>query len=87
MITETVKNYRIILNSIDNIIEASGYKISWIEEQMGMNRVSFYAKRKSGNFTIDEMEKLVKILKADELEDKILLEMSIENEKDVSVEL
>ncbi len=81
MITETIKNYKIITDNIDSLIKASGYKITWIEDQMGMNRISFYHKRKNNKFTLNEIERLVSIIRADELEDKVLLEMSIENEK------
>lgn len=82
MITETVKNYRAITNNIDKLIKVSGYKISWIEEQMGMDRVSFYTKRKQNKFSLDEIEKLMSIIRADELEDKVLGEMSLEAERE-----
>ena len=82
MIVETVKNYRVITNNIDKLIKASGYKITWIESQMGMDRVSFYNKRKNNKFSLDEVEKLLNVLRADELEDKVLGEMSLEAEKE-----
>ena len=81
MISSVVKDYRLIVNNIDALIKASGYKISWIEEQMGMDRVSFYQKRKNKKFSLDEMEKLLAVIHADELEDKVLIEMSLEGEK------
>ena len=82
MIVETVKNYKSITTNIDKLIKASGYKISWIEDQMGMDRVSFYNKRKHNKFSVDEIEKLLSIIRADELEDKVLGEMSLEAEKE-----
>ncbi len=82
MISHTIKNYRAITNNIDKLIKASGYKIAWIEEQMGMDRVSFYTKRKQNKFSLDEIEKLMDIIRADELEDKVLGEMSLEAEKE-----
>lgn len=82
MLIETVKNYQTITHNIDKLIKASGYKISWVEEQMGMDRVSFYNKRKKNKFTAEEVERLLTIIRADELEDKVLGEMSLEAEGD-----
>lgn len=82
MLIETVKNYRLITGNIDKLIEASGYKIKWIEEQMGIDRVSFYNKRKKNKFSEQEIERLLTIIRADELEDKILVELSLEAENE-----
>jgi len=82
MVIDIVNNYKTLIRGIDKLIKISGYKISFIEEKMGMDRVSFYQKRKHNKFSVDEIEKLLGIIRVDELEDKILLEMSLENEKD-----
>ena len=82
MIIETIKNYISINDNIDLIIKKSGYKISYLYEQMGMDNHSFYIKRKKGNFTPDQLMKLFEIIDLEKLEDKILGEMSIEDQKD-----
>ena len=80
MIAETIENYKLIANNIDKIIKCSGYKISHIEKELNMDRVSFYKKRKNGSFSLEEMERLVNILDTEKLEDKILTELSVEGE-------
>lgn len=58
-----VENYRDFLMNIDGYIDKSGYKVSYISEKMGINRNTLWKKRKSGKWTLDEVEKLVQILK------------------------
>ena len=82
MIIETIKNYVSINNSIDLIIKKSGYKVSYIYEQMGMDNNSFYMKRKHGKFTAKELMKLFTIIDIEKLEDKVLGEMSLDAEKE-----
>lgn len=82
MIIETIKNYMSLNDNIDLIIKKSGYKVSYLYEQMGMDSNSFYIKRKKGNFTPDQLMKLFEIIDLEKLEDKILGEMSIEDQKD-----
>lgn len=82
MFTEVIKGYKSIVENIDGLIKASGYQTNYVYEQMGMDKASFYYKKKRKKFTIEEIENLVNIIKADDLEDKVLLEMSLEAEKE-----
>ena len=82
MILETIKNYVSINQNVDIIIKKSGYKVSYLYEQMGMDNNSFYLKRKNGKFTPSELMKLFAIIDVEKLEDKVLLEMSLEAEKE-----
>jgi|GEM_PF-3715243 len=82
MISSIVDNYISLQSSVDNLIKASGYRVEFIAEKMGMNRTSFYLKRKKQNFTPIEMRDFLTAIRADELEDKILVEMSLEAEQE-----
>ena len=82
MFTEVVEQYIFLQNNIDKLIELSGYRIGYISDKLGMDKTSFYLKRKNANFSPDEFKKLLLIIRADELEDKVLLEMSLEAEKE-----
>ena len=82
MFTEVVKEYKYIQTNIDKLIELSGYRVSFICNNMDMDKTSFYLKRKKGNFSSDELENLLLIIRADELEDKALLQISLEAEKE-----
>ena len=82
MFTEVVEEYELIQKNIGKIIERTGYRIGYISEKMGMDKTSFYLKRKNGNFSVNELKELLMIIRADDLEDEVLLEMSLEDEKE-----
>ena len=68
-----IVEYRNLLNRVDEFIKLSGYRIDFLQEKLGISRVSFWRKRKHGEFTIKEMEILSEFIFTDELEDKLLL--------------
>jgi len=80
MILDIVNQYRILSQNIDPIIKMSGLKIGHLQKEMGMDNVTFYTRRRYGKFSIDELERLLKIIDVEKLEDKILMEMSLEAE-------
>ena len=85
MFTEVVEEYIFLQNNIDKLIELSGYRIGYISDKLGMDKTSFYLKRKNANFSPDELKKLLLIIRADELEDKVLVGMSLEAKKESDV--
>ncbi|MEQ9301090.1 MAG: hypothetical protein RIF33_21120 [Cyclobacteriaceae bacterium] len=82
MFAEIVADYKNLQNNLDKLITASGYELSDIAMQLGMEPAAFEDKIENNEFRVDEVEKLLDVIKADELEDKVLLESSLENEKD-----
>jgi len=72
---ETIVEYRNLLNRVDEFIKLSGYRIDFLQEKLGISRVSFWRKRKNGEFTIKEMEILSEFIFTDEIEDKLLLKI------------
>jgi len=77
---ETIVEYRNLLNRVDEFIKLSGYRIDFLQDKLGISRVSFWRKRKHGGFTIEEMEILSEFIFTDEMEDKIMLELMNEAE-------
>ena len=45
MFTEFIEGYKSIVENIDGLIKASGYRTDYVYEQMGMNKASFYYKK------------------------------------------
>jgi hypothetical protein len=82
MLLEIVEEYKTIQNNVDLLIKKSGFKLGFVSDKMGMDKTSFYLKRKNANFSLEEIEKLLNIIRANELEDGILAEMSLESESD-----
>ena len=82
MFTEVVEEYMFLQKNVDKLIKLSGYRIGYITDNLGMDKTSFYLKRKNANFSPEEFQKLLMIIRADDLEDKVLLKMSLEDEKE-----
>jgi hypothetical protein len=59
---EVVNDYKTIVSNIDTLIKKSGYKPSFIANSLKLSRSAFYAKRRTNNFTIDEVDKILRLL-------------------------
>lgn len=70
--TEIITDYERLTHAVTDIINASGYKIDYVCEKMGLTRIGFYKKRKTGTFKPDELKKLFQIIDHGNLEDKLL---------------
>ncbi|MEM6338389.1 MAG: hypothetical protein AAF673_00475 [Pseudomonadota bacterium] len=81
MLTSIIEQYKHIQSNVDRLIEQSGYRLGYVSNKLGMDKTSFYLKRKNANFTVDEIERLLSIIRADELEDKALAELFTEDRK------
>ena len=87
MIRESVERVRAVQNNIDALIKRSGYKVSHVYSQLGMDRNTFDHKRKNGTFTLDQMTQILDIIQIEDIEDEILLELSLEDEKESNGEV
>lgn len=61
-----IRSYKEFLLDLDDYINNSGYKASFLADKMGMHRGTFYKKKKRGNWTLDEAEKLAELLRINE---------------------
>ena len=80
MIRESVERVRAVQKNMDALIKRSGYKVSHVYGRLGMDRNTFYHKRKNGTFTMDQMARILDIIHIEDIEDQILLELSLEDE-------
>ncbi len=78
---EIVQNYRQLKSRMAALIDRSGYKNSFIAEKIGMTASLFSVKKQRGNWTEDEIEKIVALIEDDELDDFLLGKIMEEIEK------
>lgn len=78
---EVIQNYKELKKNMGNLINKSGYKNSFLAEKIGMQPTLFSVKKQRGNWSDDEMEKILSIIENEELEDYYLTEI-MEAEKD-----
>ncbi|MDR1336527.1 MAG: hypothetical protein LBK22_06835 [Tannerella sp.] len=70
---KVVENYRNLVNGMDSIIKESGFKSSYLADNLNLSRSAFYIKRKKGTFTILEMEQLTDLIARNEpVDDEVL---------------
>ena len=67
-----VENYKQLRENIGSLIQKSGYKNSFIAAKLGIPAPNFSLKKKRGNWTIEEVEKILSIIENEELEDYYL---------------
>ena len=60
---EIVAKYRELLAEIPDMIDASGLKDKFVFEKLEMSKPTFYKKSKEKAWTIEEVEKILEILK------------------------
>lgn len=57
-----VSDYKTLCAEIADIVESSGFKIDFVCDKIGLSRMGFYKKRKTGTFKPDELAKLLQII-------------------------
>ncbi|SHG20934.1 hypothetical protein SAMN05444483_10657 [Salegentibacter echinorum] len=65
MIKEIIE-YKNILNDIEELIDNSPYKKSYIISEVGISTPTFYRKLKTNSFTPDEALKIIRLIKPKE---------------------
>jgi hypothetical protein len=88
MITEILKNYRSLIDNLEILIDASGYKNEYIARKLSMSPATFSMKKRRKSFKLEELEKLFSIISNEDVEDMIMLNIiqQRQNEDEISSE-
>ncbi len=70
-----VDDYMELRKNMSLLIKESGFKNAYLAEQIGMPAPTFSVKKQRGNWTPDEMKKILDIIESEKLEDLFLLEL------------
>ena len=71
MLTKIVKNYQLLVNNMGELIELSGYRNDYLSQKIGLKPANFSLKKQKGNWSADEILKLLSIIENKEIEDYI----------------
>lgn len=82
---EVIQNYKELKRNMGNLINKSGYKNSYLAEKIGMQPTLFSVKKQRGNWSDDEMEKILVLIENEELEDFYFGEILREKEKEETI--
>lgn len=75
MLTEVISEYKMLCMHVADIINQTGYKVDFVRQKLGYSRPGWYKKRKTGNFSPEELAEIFKIIRAEELEDRVFGEI------------
>ena len=67
---EVIQNYKELKRNMGNLINKSGYKNSYLAEKIGMQPTLFSVKKQRGNWSDDEMEKILVLIENEILREK-----------------
>lgn len=70
---ETINNYEKLKANISYYIDISGYKNSYLAEQLDMGTVSFSRRKSNSSFTFEQIKKLSKYIFSQEYVEKTQL--------------
>jgi uncharacterized protein YjcR len=70
--TSLISGYKNLINNIPKMIDISGYRNDYIAKKLGMKPQSFSVKKQRGNWTIDEVERILSIIDNEDVEDYCL---------------
>jgi len=75
MITEVINEYKTLTMHVTEIIEKAGYRVDFVCEKLGLSKPGFYKKRKAGNFSPDELLAIIQIIKAEDMEERLFVDI------------
>jgi predicted transcriptional regulator len=68
-IQDVIYDYKGVKSMMSKVIDNSGYKTSYLIKQLNMSRSAFYNKKRNNSFSLEEIEKIVSLMKYDEDDD------------------
>ncbi len=80
---KTVQKYNEYVRNIKTYIDKSPYKSSYIVKELGIPTTTFYRKLKENTFTLDEVEKLTRVLFPKEAYYQEIIEGLQKSEQDI----
>ncbi len=75
MTLDVVKNYQSLVKRIPELIEISGYRSDFIARKIGLKPANFSVKKQRGNWSVDEVEKFLKVISNEEVENYLMTEL------------
>ena len=62
MLSQIVLNYQMLINSLEKLIELSGFGDDYLSRKIGVKPANFLVKKQMGNWTTTEVLKLLSII-------------------------
>ena len=69
MLSKIVLNYQMLISHMGQLIEISGFRNDYLSQKVGLKPANFSVKKQKGNWTTNEVLKLLSIIENKEVED------------------
>jgi hypothetical protein len=68
MLTSIIKNYQLIVDNMGRLIDISGYRNDYLSQKIGLKPANFSLKKQKGNWSVEELLKLLSIIENEEIQ-------------------
>ena len=75
MLSEIANNYKTMVQFLPDLIDVSGYRNDYLSKKMELTPATFSAKKQRGNWSTDEVIKLMSIIENEDVEDYLMLQL------------
>ena len=86
MAREIVSNYRVLVQSMGELIQVSGYRNDYLAKKIGMKTANFSQKKQKGNWSVEEVDKLMQLIENEDTDNYLMLQLmrAAKNDETVS---
>ncbi len=70
-----VADYQTLVKNIPQLIEISGYRSDFLARKIGLKPSNFSVKKQRGNWSTEEVEKLLQVIGNEEVETFLMMEL------------
>jgi hypothetical protein len=85
MLSEIANNYKLLVEFLPDLIDVSGYRNDYLSKKMGLSPATFSAKKQRGNWSVDDIVKLMSIIENEDVEDYLLLQLLRASKNDETI--
>jgi uncharacterized protein YjcR len=75
MLLSIANNYKTLIRFLPELIDVSGYRNDYLSKKMGLTPATFSAKKQRGNWSTDDVVKLMGIIENEDVEDYLMLQL------------
>ena len=75
MVQDIVADYQTLIKNIPQLIEISGYRSDFLARKIGLKPANFSVKKQRGNWSSEEVEKLLQVIGNEEVETFLMMEL------------
>lgn len=69
MLSKIIENYQLIVNNMGQLIDISGYRNDYLSQKIGLKPANFSLKKQKGNWSSEEIMKLIAIIENKEIQE------------------